>query len=314
MVLKTHLKHALAGSLLALGALTASPAASAADTGPLTVVTSATGVSAAVVSLPGTAGFDVASLKARIAAPQAYGVAGLRYTPELDSATITVERAEAGGVQLRLAPLPQRLQEFDVLLVLSDRLRLTIVEYHVDLRSGQRQFESAPAGTRMGAQAARAKAAAPVSVAALAASAPASAPAPAQTPAASAPVPAPTPAPAASAPSGAGATEAVDAWAKAWSRKDVDGYVAAYAPDYAGEGVRGGRAAWLAQRRERIAGRSAIEVTVSDLRAQVRKDGRTQVRFKQRYRSDGLSQNSAKELVLEQDGGRWLIVRERELH
>src|SRR5688500_9285405 len=56
-------------------------------------------------------------------------------------------------------------------------------------------------------------------------------------------------------------TAAIEAWAKAWSAKDVKGYLAAYAPEFE---VPGGetRGAWEKQRTERIEKPKSIDVGV----------------------------------------------------
>ncbi|MCA1924733.1 MAG: tetratricopeptide repeat protein, partial [Thiobacillus sp.] len=88
---------------------------------------------------------------------------------------------------------------------------------------------------------------------------------PASKPAVTAAKPAePAPAPKAVAAQPAGNVEsAVKAWARAWARRDVDAYLAAYAPDFSAPGLS--RAVWEAQRRARIeAPKSSIDI--SDLK------------------------------------------------
>lgn len=104
-------------------------------------------------------------------------------------------------------------------------------------------------------------------------------------------------------------TAAVEGWAKAWSAKDVKGYLAYYAPDFE---VPGGesRAAWEKQRAERIARPKSIEVEAKVLNAQVAGNEAT-VTIRQAYRSDTLKSNSTKTLKLVKSGDRWLIKQER---
>ena len=100
--------------------------------------------------------------------------------------------------------------------------------------------------------------------------------------------------------------DAVVRWADAWSRKDLDGYFAAYV-----QGYGGGKSAaeWKQDRRARIMGKNQIEVTVSGMVVEV--DGeRAKVRFRQSYRSDKLSVESNKTLLFSRVGGKWLIARE----
>lgn len=111
-------------------------------------------------------------------------------------------------------------------------------------------------------------------------------------------------------PSLEGAAAALQAWADAWRRKDVDAYLAAYAPDHVGRGATDA-AAWRAQRRERIQARSRIDVQLSEL--SVKAEGpRAVATFVQRYRADGLHETVRKRVVLAPDAGRWLIVEEGE--
>ena len=140
---------------------------------------------------------------------------------------------------------------------------------------------------------------------------PAPAPAPAPKPAAAAPAPAPTPAPApavASSNDVTEVTEAVHAWAAAWSHRDMDGYLAAYTSDYAPAGKS--HKAWEEDRKTRILPRKRIAVQVSDLRVSVNGD-KAQAHFKQIYESDTLSTSGHKTLdLVRAPSGKWLIRQE----
>ena len=65
------------------------------------------------------------------------------------------------------------------------------------------------------------------------------------------------------------AIAAVEDWARQWSAKNVKGYLAAYAPDFE---VPGGatRAAWEAERTERLERPKHIDVDVTELMLQKR--------------------------------------------
>jgi tetratricopeptide (TPR) repeat protein len=145
--------------------------------------------------------------------------------------------------------------------------------------------------------------------------APSPSPVPVPTPPPPSPTPAPSPAPA-PAPSSASSSSAkaqaiaaVESWAKAWSAKDVKGYLAAYAPEFE---VPGGatRAAWEKERTERIEKPKSIEVTVKVLSAQA-DDKEATVKVRQSYKSDTLTSNNTKTLKLVRSGDRWLIKQER---
>lgn len=163
--------------------------------------------------------------------------------------------------------------------------------------------------------------------------APAPAPSPAPTPApkptpAPAPAPAPVPVapkppetkpaetkPAETKPSKAEADEsarerdvgnAIRAWADAWSRKDMDGYIAAYSKDFNGGKTR---KAWEQDRKERILGKRSISVKVSSLKITVN-GNKAIAQFKQDYHADSLSVSSGKRLELVRSGNAWVIVKE----
>ena len=107
----------------------------------------------------------------------------------------------------------------------------------------------------------------------------------------------------------AAVTAAIDAWARAWSAKDVKGYLAAYAPDFETPGGEP-RAAWEKQRTERIERPKSIEVTLAFKSVKVEGTEAVAV-VRQSYRSDTLKSNSTKTMKLVKSGGRWLIKQER---
>ena len=153
---------------------------------------------------------------------------------------------------------------------------------------------------------------APVPVPAPKPPAPTPAPAPVAKPAAApASVAAPVPAPAPVVATGNGISEinaAVHAWASAWSRRDMAGYLEAYTPDYATSGKS--HKAWEEDRKARILPRKHIAVEVSDLRVSVNGD-KAQVHFKQTYESDTLTTSGHKTLdMVRSPSGKWLIRQE----
>jgi tetratricopeptide (TPR) repeat protein len=104
-------------------------------------------------------------------------------------------------------------------------------------------------------------------------------------------------------------TAAVNAWAKAWSDKNVSGYLAAYAPEFeTPDGLK--RADWEQQRRERIEKPKSISVTVKINSVSVNGSEAT-VQLRQSYRSDSLKTSSNKTLKLLKSGDKWLIRQER---
>jgi len=136
------------------------------------------------------------------------------------------------------------------------------------------------------------------------------APEPAKAPA-KAPAPAAQPQPAA-VPAGDAKAEvaaAIADWARAWSGKDVKGYLAHYAPDFELPGGES-RAAWEKQREERISRPKSIDVQAKVLSTQVSGTEAT-VKIRQSYKSDTLKSHTTKTLRLEKAGDRWLIKQER---
>jgi tetratricopeptide (TPR) repeat protein len=115
--------------------------------------------------------------------------------------------------------------------------------------------------------------------------------------------------PAASRDAKADVESAIAEWARAWSAKEVKGYLAHYAPDFE---VPGGesRAAWEKQREERISRPKSIDVEAKVISAKVSGNEAT-VRIRQSYKSDTLKSHTTKTLTLEKSGDRWLIKQER---
>lgn len=101
-------------------------------------------------------------------------------------------------------------------------------------------------------------------------------------------------------------SSAVQAWAQAWSRKDLDGYFAAYTPDYSGGQSRD---TWREDRRSKILGKRSIRVQISDLVITV-SGSRATARFRQAYAADSLSVVGRKTLSLVRNADKWLIEKE----
>ena len=103
---------------------------------------------------------------------------------------------------------------------------------------------------------------------------------------------------------------AVNGWAQAWSKKDVDGYLGYYAKDFktpAGEA----RDAWEQGRRSRIEAPKSISVAIESPKVTMRKPDQASVSFRQTYKSDKLSTKSRKTLEMVKADGRWLIKEEK---
>ena len=101
----------------------------------------------------------------------------------------------------------------------------------------------------------------------------------------------------------------VDAWLHAWNARDVGSYLQFYARDFATPNGES-RGAWERKRRERIASKARISVSISSPQIIVG-EGRATVSFVQDYRSDRFAERSSKTLELVKREGQWRIVRER---
>ncbi len=229
---------------------------------------------------------DPSVLRVSIASREAYAVAGLIYHPGLATAQISLQNSADGYVILRLVGLPQNTPSLDLLVVVNNRLSLSLAEYRVDLQLGPHEVAPLPAGTLQAKAriAARAKTSEHL---------PAS-PLPADNTLLS-------------------ARSAVLAWAQAWSRRDLDTYIGAYTADYAGNQANETRQGWIDQRRTRIRARKHISVELAGLQLE-RQSNTVAATFEQHYRSDGLIERSRKRLLLVSVNGQWLISRETVLH
>lgn len=102
---------------------------------------------------------------------------------------------------------------------------------------------------------------------------------------------------------------AAENWAKAWSNKETNAYLAYYAKDF--EPPKGeSRKAWAEERRARIEGKGRINVKIETPKVTV--EGRSAtIKFRQIYTSDKLTANSRKSLEMMKQDGKWLIKSER---
>jgi tetratricopeptide (TPR) repeat protein len=130
-------------------------------------------------------------------------------------------------------------------------------------------------------------------------------------PAAQKPAPPENPAAKSAASPGTEVLDTVRAWAKAWSARDADAYLAFYAKDFKTPGGES-RADWEKVRRERVGGPKFINVTIDAPKVSLGADGQASVTFRQGYRSDVLKgSTTTKTLELARSDGRWLIRQER---
>ncbi|MRR51073.1 MAG: tetratricopeptide repeat protein [Rhodocyclaceae bacterium] len=105
-------------------------------------------------------------------------------------------------------------------------------------------------------------------------------------------------------------TRAVEAWARAWSKKDVKGYLAFYAKDFKTPGGES-RSAWESERQKRINKPGAIQVSVENVQVTAEGIDKATTRFRQHYKAASLKTSANKILVMVKRDGKWQIQQER---
>ncbi|MCS6810447.1 MAG: tetratricopeptide repeat protein [Tepidimonas sp.] len=103
---------------------------------------------------------------------------------------------------------------------------------------------------------------------------------------------------------------ALQRWQRAWTSRDIQGYVDAYVRNYTPRPDMT-HAQWVNERTARIVPRKRIELDIKDLQIQPASDGAIEVRFTQHYRSDSLDNRTRKSLLFVQQDGQWRIAKER---
>lgn len=273
--------------VLAAGLVLTTWAAHALDMGPLQWIPASPKAPVADIQLIDVTPILPATIKARIASPDAYKVAGLTYNPGLSSIEIKTQATANGQVFLRLENFPRDILDLDLLVIVSSRHAFSLAEYRLDLRRGAHEIKPSPAGTTQAKtnlhRTADTKSSVPVAPENLSEE--------------------------------HGISEsrlAILAWAQAWSRRDVPAYLGAYTPDYAGNDSSGKRPTWIELRRARILARKNISVELFAL-ALIREGNLVTATFTQRYTSDGPTSHVRKQMRLVPVNGRWLIQSETAL-
>jgi Flp pilus assembly protein TadD/ketosteroid isomerase-like protein len=105
---------------------------------------------------------------------------------------------------------------------------------------------------------------------------------------------------------------AVNAWAQAWAKKDVDGYLSYYAKDFKAPGKES-RAEWEKTRRARISSAKTIKVGVGSPKVTMNGTNEATVVFQQTYQSDTFKSAGRKTLVMSRADGRWQIREEKSI-
>jgi tetratricopeptide (TPR) repeat protein len=104
--------------------------------------------------------------------------------------------------------------------------------------------------------------------------------------------------------------KAVNGWAEAWSKKDVEGYLAHYAKDFDPPGGQS-RPEWEKTRRARIEAPKSISVDIASPKVTMKGSDTALVTFRQTYRSDVFKGTSTKTLTMVKAEGRWQIREEK---
>jgi tetratricopeptide (TPR) repeat protein len=102
----------------------------------------------------------------------------------------------------------------------------------------------------------------------------------------------------------------VEAWAKAWSDKNVAAYLAFYSNNFRPQGGSS-RAAWEKSRRERVGKPRSIQVAITNPKVNLTDTTHARVSFKQSYHSDSIKSNTIKTLEMIKTGEKWLIQQEQ---
>ena len=102
---------------------------------------------------------------------------------------------------------------------------------------------------------------------------------------------------------------AIKQWAKAWSGKNVEKYLASYADSFQTPDGQP-RKDWEDSRRDRISKPASINVDLSNIQVKMQDDSHAKVSFKQSYRAGKVSMRAAKTMMLKKSSGKWLIEQE----
>ena len=114
---------------------------------------------------------------------------------------------------------------------------------------------------------------------------------------------------------GTAASEArkkIEHWSQAWSRRDIEAYLACYSPDFTPASGQS-RSAWAASRRKNLLGRSSLSVDIHDLKIKTVGENRLKATFLQDYVSGAYQEQAyPKTLLLVRQGNDWMIAREEQ--
>jgi len=104
-------------------------------------------------------------------------------------------------------------------------------------------------------------------------------------------------------------TLAVQGWAKAWSSKKVDKYLASYDDNFQTPNGES-RKEWEELRRERISKPASINVEITKIRIKMESPNQAKVSFRQSYHAGSLTKRTPKTLVMQKTSDKWFIEQE----
>jgi tetratricopeptide (TPR) repeat protein len=106
------------------------------------------------------------------------------------------------------------------------------------------------------------------------------------------------------------ATQALQMWAQAWEKKDMDRYVKSYVPGFTPSDGKS-HAEWVKDRQDRILSKGQINIQISQVEATLVNKNTIKLRYRQNYQSDKLKVSSVKLIEMKLQDQRWLITKER---
>lgn len=106
------------------------------------------------------------------------------------------------------------------------------------------------------------------------------------------------------------ATQALQMWAQAWEKKDMDRYVKSYVPGFTPSDGKS-HAEWVKDRQDRILSKGQIKIQISQVEATLVNKNTVKLRYRQNYQADKLKVSSVKLIEMKLQDQRWLITKER---
>jgi tetratricopeptide (TPR) repeat protein len=107
-----------------------------------------------------------------------------------------------------------------------------------------------------------------------------------------------------------GATQALQIWAQAWEKKDMDRYFGAYVVGFTPPDGKS-NAQWVKDRQARILSKGNIKIQISQIESTPLGKNSVRLRYKQNYQADQLKVSSVKTVDMKLVDQRWLITSER---